>query len=366
MKILLIGEYSSFHKFLKEGLEQNGHEVYLASDGDGWKKISGADIPLYYEKKYKSKLLSKIMIIKSSIKCSKQLKSFDVIQLINPIIYHYSINTFLIKRIKNQNNKLLSLACVGYDSALYKAYHDKCFDYYIDDFDNESVWGNRGLIGKIIRKSDEKIVELSDVIVPGLYEYSVGYKNNSKLTNVIPMPVNLDTIVYEENKVGDRVVFFHGLNRENAKGTKYIRKAFEIIKEKYGDEVEMIIDGHIPFDQYIHLLNRANVIVDQCCCYGYGINALISLAKGKVVIAGAHKDTISAFNINECPIFHATPSVDYLVEQISYIIDHKEFITDWGRKSREYVENIHDCKVVARQYISLWKRKLEKQNLYLK
>ena len=43
MKILLLGDYSSLHNYLKKGLVELGHEVTLLSNGDGWKKIPGAD-----------------------------------------------------------------------------------------------------------------------------------------------------------------------------------------------------------------------------------------------------------------------------------------------------------------------------------
>ena len=39
MKILLLGEYSSLHRYLKEGLFEIGYkDVTLASNGDGWKE----------------------------------------------------------------------------------------------------------------------------------------------------------------------------------------------------------------------------------------------------------------------------------------------------------------------------------------
>ena len=37
MKILLLGDYSNVHATLAAGLRALGHEVTLASDGDGWK-----------------------------------------------------------------------------------------------------------------------------------------------------------------------------------------------------------------------------------------------------------------------------------------------------------------------------------------
>ena len=54
MKILLVGEFSRFHNNLKDGLLQLGHEVVLASTGDGWRKLP-SDIN-WTAKKFKGKL----------------------------------------------------------------------------------------------------------------------------------------------------------------------------------------------------------------------------------------------------------------------------------------------------------------------
>ena len=40
MNILLLGEYSNLHNTLAQGLRALGHNVTLASDGDGWKNYS--------------------------------------------------------------------------------------------------------------------------------------------------------------------------------------------------------------------------------------------------------------------------------------------------------------------------------------
>lgn len=353
LNILLLGEYSSFHKYLKDGLIALGHNVVLASEGDGWKEIPGKDMDLWNirGKNRYSKLMSEII---TSFQFAKRFEKYDVVQLVNTHVYFYAINDLVIKKIRKQNNKLFSLACVGYDLALLKAYKAGSFEYYIPNFLKEIQWSSTAVVGWLYRRSDKKVVSMCDILIPGLYEYSVGYKNNNKLYSTIPMPVNTKEIEYKENIVDNKVIFFHGLNRENAKGTSFIREAFSIISKKYRDQVEVIIEGNMPFDKYTKVIEKANVIVDQCCCYGYGINSLISMAKGKVVMAGAHPKTLEAFGISKCPIFHATPNVGQLVEQMSYIIDNKNMISEWGEKSREYVENLHDCKKVAKQYIEAW------------
>ena len=96
MKILLIGEYSNLHNSLKQGLVNNGHNVVLLSNGDGFKNYE-ADILIkssFFEKKF-LKIISKVvdrltgislneieLFIRTLFKI-KSLKKFDVVQLIN-------------------------------------------------------------------------------------------------------------------------------------------------------------------------------------------------------------------------------------------------------------------------------------------
>lgn len=59
MKILIIGDYSSFGLMLKKGFLQHNIETNLISTGDSWKKIDGSDIKLKNDVK---NLLKKIVI----------------------------------------------------------------------------------------------------------------------------------------------------------------------------------------------------------------------------------------------------------------------------------------------------------------
>ena len=87
MKVLLIGEFSGFHVNLKQGLQKLGVDCVLAANGDGWKKIDGADMPLYdvdtssLWKKTKSLLIEPFMRLKA-------LYGYDVVQLMDPQMYH--------------------------------------------------------------------------------------------------------------------------------------------------------------------------------------------------------------------------------------------------------------------------------------
>lgn len=351
LKIDLLGEYSSLHKYLKEGLQQIGEmDIRLYSNGDGWKKISGADSVLFKHHKFKP------FTIYSEICSGSSIHDRDVVQLINPKLYHFFVNPINIKSVAKSNN-CFSLVAAGGDYAIHTAFRQGIFDYYMYEHSNagEETYGKNKLSCWFNKKSDLIAVKNADVIIPSLYEYSIGYKGNSKLSPVIPFPINSDSIEYRENKVNGKIVFFHGLNRELSKGTAFIRKALERIKENYPDEVEVIIDGHMPFDKYMEVLSKTNVVLDQCCSYGYGINACISMAQGKVVMSGARKETLDAFGVEKCPIIHITPEVDQIYSQLEHIVQHKKDIPQWGYESRQYVESLHHYIKVAQQYLDAWK-----------
>ena len=356
MKVLLLGEFSSLHRYLKEGLLELGVDVKLYANGDSWKKISGADGPLFPQdggnalKRYYSYYVK-------AFDTAKNFKGYDVVQTVSARIYPMLINNRLLNKIAKQND-CFALASAGDDLALYDAYKNGKFEYYLFDYDKEALsqFDPSTFKGKMRRKTDKKIVKLSDVIVPSLYDYSVGYRGEERLSKVIPFPINTDAIEYKENKLSEKVVFFHGLNRELSKGTPIIRAALERLKNDYPNDVEVIIDGHMPFDRYVEVMNRSNVVIDQCCTYAYGINACIAMAQGKVVMAGNRAETREAFGIESSPIVHIQPNEDQIYDQLVKILESKKDIPEIGYRSRKYVEDVHHYVKNAQKYVDVWSR----------
>lgn len=348
MKVLLMGEFSSLHKYLKEGLLELGVDVTLVANGDGWKDIKGADGRLFEQGNNTiDRLLN--MFLGSFIK-AKEYRDYDVVQIIKPWLYPKRINTKILQMVK-KNNRCFSLVAAGEDYALLKSYLDGKFDYYLYDYDLDARDKYRDCRAVA---TENKIVEMSDIIIPSLYEYSIGYENNN-VSEVIPFPINVSEIMYKENKVSGKIVFFHGLNREKAKGTPLIREALERLQREYPDEVEVIIDGHLPFDKYTRIMSKANVVIDQCCTYGYGINACIAMAQGKVVMAPCRNELLHSFGIENSPIIHLMPDSDYIYNQLVRIVENKTDIPLIGDMSRKYVESVHNHIKVAERYVATWK-----------
>lgn len=354
MKILLVGEFSGLHMYLKQGLQELGHDVLLASDGDGYKKIPGADISLINKGKVGVRGIFDNYI--EPLIVASKLKGYDVAQYISPVVYPYRIRKqafdFLMR-----GNCCNSLVAAGSDLALVRAYESGNFDYYIYDYDKS--YTDRYCFGtkesSIAPQIETDLVKKMDVIIPSLYEYSVGYKDHSNIHGVIPFPINCSTIEYKENLLKDKIVFFHGLNREKKKGTEFIVKAFELLKKAYPNDVEIIASGHMPLNEYIEVMSKANVVVDQCLSYGYGINACLAMAQGKVVMSGCRKETLNSFGIEQTPMILATPSVEQLFAQMSFLIENRTKINEIGYESRKYVEKVHDHVRIAQKYVEAWK-----------
>lgn len=57
---------------------------------------------------------------------------------------------------------------------------------------------------------NEDLVELVDGVIPLIYEYAYGYRKKlvKNLLPVIPIPINLSKIKYNENTVRNKIVFF--------------------------------------------------------------------------------------------------------------------------------------------------------------
>ena len=117
MKILLLGEFSSFHKNLAEGLRALGHDAIVAGDGDGYKNIH-VDIKLdSTHQNFYGKLERNL----KKVKFLSRIEGYDVVQLINPFFVNHNI-PFLQKiyeQISVRNNKFF-MTVAGMDAYFWK------------------------------------------------------------------------------------------------------------------------------------------------------------------------------------------------------------------------------------------------------
>lgn len=355
MKVLLLGDYSSFHINLKKGLLELGVDCKVASNGDGWKKIGGADFELWDDSQ-KGYLKSRYNYHIRPFLDRKTYYGNDVVQLIHPSIFSPWINKTMLKCIFDNNKKSYVSVC-GDAYSVYKSYIEgKLGNYYVYD-DNPGItqkYRSNKMRDRILIKDEEYVYDHVKGIIPIMFEYAEGVRERRNCLKTIPIPFDSSPIEYTPNRLNNKLVIMHGLFKEKSKGSSYILDAFRIIKDKYPNDVEIIVDGKLPLNEYLKLLKRVNVLVDQCKEHCYGMNACYGMALGKVVLGGASESSLRELGLKESPVIHIEPNTDMIVSKLDYLIKHKDEFEEMGRKSREFVETFHDCKRIAQEYLNTW------------
>jgi glycosyltransferase involved in cell wall biosynthesis len=198
-------------------------------------------------------------------------------------------------------------------------------------------------------------VESVQAVIPVMYEYDIAYKWADNKASVIPLPLITDEIEYNDNIVGEKVIVFHGLNRPGFKGTSLVEESFAKLSQKYGATAEFIIDGKMPYAKYLEFMKSVNIVIDQVRSYSHGLNGLIAMASGKIVLGGSEPESLQYYERPESPAINVLPDVEDVISKISYLIDKKVNFEKMGCDSRNFVVENHDAVMIAKKYLKVYK-----------
>ncbi len=359
MRILLLGEFSALHSNLKAGLEGLGHEVVLAGTGDGFKKT-----PVDFD--FDSSLPSALGKIHKYLKPFFHLdefSGFDVVQVINPFIFYsprypsafnLAYNKILFNEIRQRNGKMFLLGA-GSDAYFWRVTRDKMrYSPHSEHLKYDLKTNYHYLESDGAFELNNYFVELVDGIIPIMYEYEVAYQDCPKRLNTIAIPMNLDKIKFVENKVEDKITVFHGLNRYGFKGTLHVETAFRELSERYQSDLELVIRGNMPLNDYLELMKKTNIVVDQVNSYSLGVNGIYALAMGKVVMGGAEPESLISLGIERSPVINLLPDAKDIMMKITELLDRKAEISELALESRLFVEKHHSHVKVAQKYLDTW------------
>lgn len=373
MRILLVGEYSRLHNSLKEGLQALQHDVTIIGTGDNFKQfpVDYSIFPKYFLKNRLLVFLNKVLfrVFKLDLQLAEKgirfwfflpkLKGYDVVQLINSnaIETYPFFSKFLLKRLFNQNKKSFLLVC-GEDTPIIDFLLTDKLKYsiltpYLKD---KSLKSEFRYSLKYTQKNYRDLYDFVNEKVLSTIVSDLDYKIPMPEKTLIPNPINTDKIAFENLDISKRIVIFIGINKSSyiKKGTVFFEKALAIIKEKYGDKVEIILAENIPYSKYITLYSSAHILLDQVYGYDQGYNALEAMAKGKVVFTGAETEFMNHYNLQERVAINALADADYLVNELSFLIENPEEIVAIGKRARAFIEREHQYIKIAQKYLDVW------------
>lgn len=371
MKILIIGEYSGFAKYLSRGFHELGHKAFVFSWGDSFKAIE-QDADSYYVnvKDYKigrhtirnsNRIRNRFSGIKLQRFIKKMEKDWDCAFIINfgfikmtnnPLIPFISMDQ--IKSLLKDKRKIFLSACGG-DYIFYKyIVEKKCASAYEIEKARNSI-----------PKEEDKFLSLLPSIkgiVPITIDYDEAYKYylalyHYNLYPIIPLPFDVGSVTPSLSFDG-KIIIMHGVNRPEPKGSNYIIPAMERIQAEYPDRVTIDIVRCVPLAEYLRRMGKANILIDQCYAKSAGMNAIEALAMGKVVLGGNGRGNAESLGEEVFPVIHINPDETDIYNKLKELVDNPHTLERLSKQSREFACRVYDCKNVAKKYVDLFLREV--------
>jgi glycosyltransferase involved in cell wall biosynthesis len=120
---------------------------------------------------------------------------------------------------------------------------------------------------------------------------------------------------------------------------------------------------NVPFATYKKIMEDSDVVIDQIYSYSPGMNALLAMSEGKIVVSGGEQEFYELLGEDKCrPIINTAPTYDSLYKSLEDLVLHPELIGELKRKSREYVIRNHDYMNVAKQMVEIYEKCLAQQS----
>ncbi|MDY4244439.1 MAG: glycosyltransferase, partial [Prevotella sp.] len=151
--------------------------------------------------------------------------------------------------------------------------------------------------------------------------------------------------------------------RDFMKGAMKIAAFVEAVARRHPGKVQIKYVEGVPYDEYMHLLAEADVLVDQLYSYTPSMNSLAAMARGTVVIGGGEEEYYEFIGEDTLrPIINVRPDVPD-EENIAAI--ERALFTDgtlerMAQESIQFVHKYHDYRHVAEQYEQLYRSLLAK------
>lgn len=156
--------------------------------------------------------------------------------------------------------------------------------------------------------------------------YGVGYKNKTECVNIIHAPSN-------------RV----------KKGTEHVIKAINILNNE-GYNIDFTLIENMPHHKAIEFYKNADIVIDQLLIGWYGVFSTECMAYGKPVCVYIHDNLESYIPFNS--IINTSPK--NIIENLRVLIENRTLRKDVGDNGRNYVENVHDSKKIAKRLLELY------------
>lgn len=370
MKILMIGDYSNLHAYLAKELKQRGHEVTLVSDKGAYMKTE-ADIEL----RRKPGLWGTIGYVYKILSLLPSFVGFDVVQLINPSIMFLKCNKLrIIYDILKKNNKSVFLTLCGDDHFFVKDCVEsdlfRFSEYRIGKEKTEYVkqipLNERVALSAPFANYTSHVYDTVDGAMSVLPEYDMSARLHMNPDKILftKLPVQLDSLKFEELNLNGPVKILVAMkgNKEIQKGTSKLLDICKSIEDELSGACEVRAVKNLTLSDYLEEIRKSHIVIDQLYSYSPAMNALQTMAMGRITASGGQPEYYDYIGESNHPIFCLSPLEDdeTIKNRLKSLILDKNRLKQMSEDGRKLVEKHHDVKNIAPLFEQHWLKMMQK------
>jgi glycosyltransferase involved in cell wall biosynthesis len=145
----------------------------------------------------------------------------------------------------------------------------------------------------------------------------------------------------------------HAPNHKKIKGTKFLVKAVEELKDE-GLDLELILIEKKPNNEVLSLLKSADLVVDQLIIGWYAMFAIESMLAGKPVVCFLRDDFINLYRTvglleeEEPPLINLNPL--NLKDGIRDLMQNRSKLNEFASRGYDYVKRLHSTDSVGKTF----------------
>lgn len=368
MKILFVGDYSNVHTGLGAEFRRRGHQVTVLSDGCGCMRIA----PDIYVSRSSSPF-SGFGYLYRLFSVLPQLKGYDVVQFINPHFFELRPGKlrYFFRELRDRNGSLF-LTLAGNDHYFMKACLDRTTFRYSEfrvgyertAFARQTPQFERGYMLPEVADYAEWFYRAMDGAMSTLPEYHIASLPalGDKLI-FTGLPIDLDYLRPSPLPDSERVRILVGMRKGSvsSKGTDVLLQIAENIAARHPESVEVRNVCDLSWEDYLEQIRDSHIVLDQLYSYSPGMNALDTMALGRISGSGAQPEYYAQLGEEALrPIFSLSPLETQIEEKLEALVLDREELERRATEGRALVEKYNDVRKVADKYEAHWSKQMKR------
>lgn len=371
MKILLIGDFSNYHRALGDGLLQLGHDVIVASAGTQWLNTA-RDIDL---RRSEGRLGGALLYARLQTTLRSRLSGYDIVQICSPLFVDLKPHRVrrIFDRLRRDNGRVY-LTALATDSHLVERlsgpnpplrYSEWQVGGQPSAFALSGVSMHDEWLAPEMKAHDKYIYENVDGAITALYEY------HKVIEDVFPperlayggIPIDLRKIqpsamppLGPSDPV--RIMVAYPRARMIEKGADQLLEIARRLERKHPGKIVVDEVTQLPYSEFVERIKRNHIVVDQLYSYTPGTTALLAMGMGRATLSGGEEeyyDFIGEPSLR--PIINTDPAdLEATMRRLEEIALDRDRLMQLAAEGPEFVRRHNDSVEVARRFESFWNR----------